>query len=154
MHTVVSTILKFELHFFFIFFNFVFDFCICRRWGRRKLCCRRLRLTWLPSNMIKVKSKVISMFTLLFFIVCTSLSLNPLLKPIWSSILMPSSFLSPIFWFVMDWNGMYVAPHLTGLTLKFLVWLLEFPLIGSFIINHLKKQNKMDEVRLFRLFRL
>lgn len=55
------------------------------------------------------------------------------------------------FWFVMDWNGMYVAPHLTGLTLKVMVWLLEFPLIGSFIINHMKKQNKMDEVRLFRL---
>lgn len=38
------------------------------------------------------------------------------------------------------------APHITGLTLKFFVKLVELPLIGSLIIGHLKKQNKMNEI--------
>ncbi|XP_071685928.1 fatty acid amide hydrolase-like [Rutidosis leptorrhynchoides] len=38
------------------------------------------------------------------------------------------------------------APHITGLALKFFVKLVELPLIGSLIIGHLKKQNKMNEM--------
>lgn len=39
-----------------------------------------------------------------------------------------------------------VAPHLTGFWLKFFVKILETPLIGSLVISHLKKENKMIEV--------
>ncbi|KAL6515377.1 hypothetical protein OROHE_019009 [Orobanche hederae] len=38
------------------------------------------------------------------------------------------------------------APHLTGFWLKFFVKLLEAPVIGSLIISHLKKENKMIEM--------
>ncbi|XP_071716842.1 fatty acid amide hydrolase-like [Rutidosis leptorrhynchoides] len=38
------------------------------------------------------------------------------------------------------------APHITGLALKLFVKLIELPLIGSLIIGHLKKQNKMNEM--------
>ncbi|KAK6136437.1 hypothetical protein DH2020_029793 [Rehmannia glutinosa] len=38
------------------------------------------------------------------------------------------------------------APHVTGFWLKFFVKLLEAPLIGSLIISHLKKENKMIEM--------
>ncbi|KAK6156743.1 hypothetical protein DH2020_010991 [Rehmannia glutinosa] len=38
------------------------------------------------------------------------------------------------------------APHVTGFLLKFFVKLLEAPLIGSLIISHLKKENKMIEM--------
>ncbi|KAL0422464.1 UNVERIFIED_CONTAM: Fatty acid amide hydrolase [Sesamum latifolium] len=38
------------------------------------------------------------------------------------------------------------APHLTGISLKLFVRLLEAPIIGSFIISHLKQENKMVEM--------
>ncbi|CAA0807387.1 Fatty acid amide hydrolase [Striga hermonthica] len=38
------------------------------------------------------------------------------------------------------------APHLTGFWLNFFVKLLEAPLIGSLIVSHLKKENKMIEM--------
>ncbi|EEF44079.1 glutamyl-tRNA(gln) amidotransferase subunit A, putative [Ricinus communis] len=38
------------------------------------------------------------------------------------------------------------APHLTGLGFKLFVKLLEAPVIGSLIISHLKKENKMNEM--------
>ncbi|KAK6253358.1 hypothetical protein QUC31_015078 [Theobroma cacao] len=38
------------------------------------------------------------------------------------------------------------APHLTGLMLKFFVRVIEAPVIGSFIISFMKKQNKMVEL--------
>nr|DAD22214.1 TPA_asm: hypothetical protein HUJ06_023677 [Nelumbo nucifera] len=38
------------------------------------------------------------------------------------------------------------APHLTGFALKLFVWLVEVPLIGSFIMSYVKKQNKMFEI--------
>ncbi|XP_042477799.1 fatty acid amide hydrolase-like [Macadamia integrifolia] len=37
------------------------------------------------------------------------------------------------------------APHLTGFALKFFVWLLEAPLVGSLILCLLKKHNRMIE---------
>ncbi|XP_024979487.1 fatty acid amide hydrolase-like isoform X1 [Cynara cardunculus var. scolymus] len=43
-------------------------------------------------------------------------------------------------------TGEIEAPHITGLWLKFFVKLIEMPLIGSLIIGHLKKQNKMNEM--------
>lgn len=43
------------------------------------------------------------------------------------------------------------APHLTGIGLKLFVKLLETPLIGSLIISHLKKENKMLEASVFFL---
>ncbi|KAI3715905.1 hypothetical protein L6452_22894 [Arctium lappa] len=43
-------------------------------------------------------------------------------------------------------TGEIEAPHITGLWLKFFVKLVEMPLIGSLIIGHLKKQNKMNEM--------
>ncbi|XP_042519353.1 fatty acid amide hydrolase-like isoform X1 [Macadamia integrifolia] len=40
------------------------------------------------------------------------------------------------------------APHLTGFALKFFVWLLEAPLVGSLILYLLKKQNRtIEELR-------
>ncbi|KAK9071080.1 hypothetical protein SSX86_009648 [Deinandra increscens subsp. villosa] len=42
--------------------------------------------------------------------------------------------------------GEIEAPHITGLWLKFFVKLVEMPLLGSLIISHLKKQNKIDEM--------
>lgn len=42
--------------------------------------------------------------------------------------------------------GEIEAPHITGPLLKFFVKLVELPLIGSLIIGHLKKQNKMNEM--------
>lgn len=51
------------------------------------------------------------------------------------------------FW---DDIRMYVvviaAPHMTGLMLWLAVKLVEAPVIGSFIIGYLKKQNNMNEV--------
>lgn len=38
------------------------------------------------------------------------------------------------------------APHLTGISLKLFVRLLEAPIIGSLIMSHLKQQNKMVEM--------
>ncbi|KAI3789122.1 hypothetical protein L2E82_01910 [Cichorium intybus] len=38
------------------------------------------------------------------------------------------------------------APHITGLSLKFFVKLVELPLIGSLLVGHLKKQNKMNQM--------
>ncbi|KAL0384378.1 UNVERIFIED_CONTAM: Fatty acid amide hydrolase [Sesamum radiatum] len=38
------------------------------------------------------------------------------------------------------------APHLTGISLKLFVRLLETPIIGSLIISHLKQENKMVEM--------
>ncbi|KAL4588583.1 hypothetical protein LXL04_001475 [Taraxacum kok-saghyz] len=38
------------------------------------------------------------------------------------------------------------APHITGLSLKFFVKLVELPLIGSLIIGQIKKQNKMNQI--------
>ncbi|KAK4438067.1 Fatty acid amide hydrolase [Sesamum alatum] len=38
------------------------------------------------------------------------------------------------------------APHLTGISLKLFVRLLEAPIIGSLIISHLKQENKMVEM--------
>ncbi|XP_050364561.1 fatty acid amide hydrolase [Argentina anserina] len=38
------------------------------------------------------------------------------------------------------------APHLTGLLLKLFVWIVEAPIVGSFIISMLKKQNKMTQL--------
>ncbi|CAK7330349.1 unnamed protein product [Dovyalis caffra] len=38
------------------------------------------------------------------------------------------------------------APHLTGLTFKLFVKLLETPLVGPLIVSHLKKENKMTEL--------
>lgn len=38
------------------------------------------------------------------------------------------------------------APHLTGFWLKFFVRILEAPVIGSFIIHYMKKQNKIVEM--------
>ncbi|XP_047250927.1 fatty acid amide hydrolase isoform X5 [Capsicum annuum] len=38
------------------------------------------------------------------------------------------------------------APHLTGFWFKFFVKLAEAPGIGSLIMNHLKKENKIDEM--------
>lgn len=42
--------------------------------------------------------------------------------------------------------GEIEAPHITGLLLKFFVKLVEMPLIGSLLIGHLKKQNKMNQM--------
>nr|XP_043623689.1 fatty acid amide hydrolase-like [Erigeron canadensis] len=38
------------------------------------------------------------------------------------------------------------APHITGLTLKLFIKLVEMPLVGSLIIGYLKKQNKMNVI--------
>ncbi|CAN6458977.1 unnamed protein product [Victoria cruziana] len=38
------------------------------------------------------------------------------------------------------------VPRLAGFTLKLLVWLLEIPVIGSFIISKMKQQNKFKEI--------
>ncbi|BFG41324.1 hypothetical protein CerSpe_275990 [Prunus speciosa] len=38
------------------------------------------------------------------------------------------------------------APHLTGLAFKLFVWILEAPIIGSWIISLLKKENKMTQL--------
>ncbi|KAF9665864.1 hypothetical protein SADUNF_Sadunf16G0169100 [Salix dunnii] len=43
-------------------------------------------------------------------------------------------------------NEAIQAPHLTGLTFKLFVKLLETPLVGPLIISHLKKENKMNEL--------
>ncbi|KAL5541242.1 hypothetical protein UlMin_042715 [Ulmus minor] len=52
----------------------------------------------------------------------------------------------------LDWSAVKYeqeeikAPHLTGFVFKLFVKILEAPLIGSLIISHLKKENKMDEL--------
>ncbi|RWR77882.1 fatty acid amide hydrolase [Cinnamomum micranthum f. kanehirae] len=38
------------------------------------------------------------------------------------------------------------APHLTGYALKFFVWLIEIPFLGSLIMSFLKRQNKLTEM--------
>lgn len=39
-----------------------------------------------------------------------------------------------------------VAPHLAGFLFKLFVGILEMPVIGSFVVSKLKKQNKIEEV--------
>lgn len=41
---------------------------------------------------------------------------------------------------------LYAAPHLTGFSFKLFVKMLEAPLIGSLIVESLKKDNGMTEV--------
>lgn len=49
---------------------------------------------------------------------------------------------------VNNWIGVILiaAPHLTGFMLKLFVKLVEAPGIGAFILNQMKKQNKINEV--------
>ena len=44
------------------------------------------------------------------------------------------------------------APHLMGSVFKLFVKIVEAPVIGSLIVSHLKKQNKMVEVCYCHLF--
>ncbi|GLT58170.1 hypothetical protein SLA2020_310890 [Shorea laevis] len=52
----------------------------------------------------------------------------------------------------IDWSSVEYepeviqAPHLTGLTFKLFVTIVEAPIIGSLIISYMKKQNKMVEM--------
>lgn len=40
----------------------------------------------------------------------------------------------------------FSAPKLTGFTLKLFVWLIELPIIGSWLLSHLKEKNKFTQV--------
>lgn len=56
---------------------------------------------------------------------------------------------------VLSCNFVYVcvvAPHLTGFMLKLFVKLLEAPVFGPFITDHLKKQNHINEVLIWIVF--
>lgn len=60
-----------------------------------------------------------------------------------------------VIFMVLSWNFVYicvVAPHLTGFMLKLFVKLLEAPVFGPFITDHLKKQNHINEVLILIVF--
>lgn len=49
------------------------------------------------------------------------------------------------------WHLFFAAPHLTGFVFRLFVRIIEAPVIGPIIMNILKKENKMDEVRVLLL---
>lgn len=51
-----------------------------------------------------------------------------------------------VWWFGLCWVFGLAAPHLTGLIFKLSVRIVEAPIVGSFIVSAMKKQNKMTQV--------
>lgn len=64
---------------------------------------------------------------------------------------MPFMYLYHGFWFHVV-SLCAAAPHLTGFMLKLFVKLLEAPVIGPLIADHLKKQNQINEVPISFVF--